>query len=69
VAGGAMRIAMVSGFFSSNGEARRAIAQGGLSINDERVKAPEDAVPEPVAGRYLIVRMGKKALRIGRLKS
>jgi tyrosyl-tRNA synthetase len=69
VAGGAMRIATVSGFFSSNGEARRAIAQGGLSINDQRVKAPEDAVPEPVAGRYLIVRMGKKALRIGRLKS
>jgi tyrosyl-tRNA synthetase len=69
VAGGAMRIAMVSGFFSSNGEARRAIGQGGLSVNDQRVKAPEDAVPEPVAGRYLVVRMGKKALRIGRLKS
>jgi tyrosyl-tRNA synthetase len=67
VAGGAMQIAMVSGFFSSKGEARRAIVQGGLSINDQRVKAPEDAVPEPVAGRYLIVRMGKKALRVGRL--
>jgi tyrosyl-tRNA synthetase len=69
LAGGAMRVAMASGQFASNGEARRAIAQGGLSINDERVKAPEDAVPEPIAGRYLVVRMGKKALRIGRLKS
>ncbi len=69
LAGGAMRVAMTSGQFASNGEARRTIAQGGLSINDERVKAPEDAVPEPIAGRYLVVRMGKKALRIGRLKS
>jgi tyrosyl-tRNA synthetase len=66
---GALRVAMASGLFSSNGEARRTIQQGGLSINDERVKAPEDAVPEPIGGRYLVVRMGKKALRIGRLKS
>ena len=43
-------------------------AQGGLSINDERVKAPEDAVPAPIAGRYLVLRAGKKNLRIGRLK-
>jgi tyrosyl-tRNA synthetase len=69
VAGGALRLAVASGLFASNGEARRAIAQGGLSINDERVKAPEDTVPEPIAGRYLVVRMGKKAVWIGRLKS
>jgi len=67
-AGGALRIALVSGQYTSNGEARRAIAQGGLSINDERVKAPEDAVPAPIAGRYLVLRAGKKNLRIGRLK-
>ncbi|MGA3058400.1 MAG: tyrosine--tRNA ligase [Candidatus Limnocylindrales bacterium] len=69
VAGGAMGIALASGQYASNGEARRAIAQGGLSINDERVKAPEDAVPPPIAGRYLVVRAGKKSLRIGRLRS
>ena len=69
MASGALGIAVVSGQYSSNGEARRAIAQGGLSINDERVKAPEDAVPAPIAGRYLVVRSGKKSLRIGRLKS
>jgi tyrosyl-tRNA synthetase len=45
------------------------MAQGGLSINDERVKAPEDAVPALVGGRYLVVRAGKKSVRIGRLKS
>jgi tyrosyl-tRNA synthetase len=69
VAGGAMRIALASGQYTSNGEARRAIAGGGLSINDERVKEPEDAVPAPIAGRYLVLRAGKKSLRIGRLKS
>ncbi len=69
LAGGALALAVVSGLFTSNGEARRAISQGGLSINDQRVGAPEDAVPSPIDGRYLVVRMGKKALRIGRLKS
>src|ERR1035437_1242201 len=54
VAGGALRLAIVSGLYSSNGDARRAIAQGGLSINDERLKTPEDAVPEPIAGRFLV---------------
>ncbi|MGD0020158.1 MAG: tyrosine--tRNA ligase [Candidatus Limnocylindrales bacterium] len=68
LAGGALRIAIASGAFASNGEARRSIAQGGLSINDERVGAPEDAVPAPIDGRYLVVRIGKKSLRIGRLR-
>jgi tyrosyl-tRNA synthetase len=67
--GGALRVAVASGAYASNGEARRAMAQGGLSINDERVKAPEDAVPALVGGRYLVVRAGKKSVRIGRLKS
>jgi tyrosyl-tRNA synthetase len=68
LAGGALRLAVASGIYTSNGEARRAIAQGGLSINDERLKAPEDAVPAPIDGRYLILRAGKKSVRIGRLK-
>jgi tyrosyl-tRNA synthetase len=68
MAGGALRIAVVSGQYSSNGEARRAITQGGLTINDERIGAPEDAVPAPIDGRYLVLRAGKKSMRIGRLK-
>ncbi|MGD0247831.1 MAG: tyrosine--tRNA ligase [Candidatus Limnocylindrales bacterium] len=68
LAGGALRIAVASGQYASNGEARRAIVQGGLTINDERVKAPEDAVPGPIDGRYLVLRAGKKNMRIGRLK-
>jgi len=68
VAGGALRVAIASGQFASNGEARRAIQQGGLSLNDVRVSAPEAAVPELIAGRYLVMRAGRKNLRIGRLK-
>jgi tyrosyl-tRNA synthetase len=68
VAGGALRMAIASGLYASNGEARRAITQGGLSINDERLKAPDDAVPAAVAGRYLVLRAGKKSVRVGRLK-
>jgi tyrosyl-tRNA synthetase len=68
VAGGALRMAIASGIYNSNGEARRAMAQGGLSMNDERVKAPEEAVPPLVGDRYLVLRAGKKSVRIGRLK-
>ncbi len=66
VAGGALAIAIASGLFSSAGEARRAIAQGGVSINGERVAAADDAVPEPIAGQWLIVRFGKRRLAVGR---
>jgi tyrosyl-tRNA synthetase len=69
LAGGSLKLALSSGLFASNGEARRTISQGGFSINDQRVAAPEDAVPPAIADRYLVVRMGKKGLRIGRLKS
>ncbi len=69
VAGGALRLAIASGLYASNGDARRAISQGGLSINDERVKASDDVVPAAIEGRYLVLRAGKKSVRIGRLKS
>ena len=68
VTGGALRIAIVSGQYASNGDARRAIVQGGLTINDERVAAVDGAVPAPIDGRYLVLRAGKKGMRIGRLK-
>jgi tyrosyl-tRNA synthetase len=69
MAGGALRIAIVSGQYTSNGDARRAIVQGGLAINDERVAAVDGAVPAPIDGRYLVLRAGKRSTRIGRLKS
>ncbi len=68
-AAGAAAFAVASGTFASNGEARRAIAQGGLSINDERVTLPETPVPEPIDGNWLVVRVGKKRLRVGRRRA
>ena len=59
-------LALASGLFPSRSEARRQIMQGGLSVNDERVREPDAAVPGPVAGRYLVLRAGRKRLRIGR---
>ncbi len=67
-AGGPLRLAIVSGLYASNGDARRAIQQGGLSINDERVAAVDSTVPAAISGRYLVLRAGKKTVRIGRLK-
>ena len=66
VADGALGLAVASGLYQSRGEARRQINQGGLSINDERVTDPSAPVPEPIGGRYLVLRAGKKRLMIGR---
>jgi tyrosyl-tRNA synthetase len=68
LAGGALRVAVASGAYASNGDARRAMSQGGFSINDERLTASDDAVPAPIYGRYLVLRAGKRSVRIGRLR-
>jgi tyrosyl-tRNA synthetase len=67
--GGALRLAVSSGLYPSNSEARRQIQQGALSINGERVTSPDGAIPAPIAGRYLLLRAGRRHLRIGRLAS
>jgi tyrosyl-tRNA synthetase len=66
VGGGAMAVALASGLFNSNSEVRRALAQGGLVINERRVAAADEAVT-PLAGRWLVVRAGKRKVRVGRL--
>ena len=62
---GALSIAVASGTYPSLSEARRAIAQGAFSINDEKVMDPK-AVPQPIAGEFLLLRHGRKKLRPGR---
>jgi tyrosyl-tRNA synthetase len=63
---GPVALLTASGTFASNGEARRTIAQGGVSINDQRVASVDAPVPEPIGGEWLVVRVGKKRLRVGR---
>ena len=65
-AAGPLGIAVASGLFGSTGEARRAIQQGGLTINDERPEAADGPVPEALGGEWLIVRFGKRRLAVGR---
>ena len=57
-----------TGLYPSNAEARRAIAQGGLRVNGERVSVAETPLPALVAGEWLVVRQGKRAVRVGRLR-
>ena len=66
VAAGPLAIALASGLFASSGEARRAIAQGGLTIDDKRITATDAAVPPPIDGDWLVVRAGKRRLAVGR---
>jgi tyrosyl-tRNA synthetase len=64
---GMARFLVDAGVFDSLGEARRLIAGGGLTVADVRVASPDDPVPEPVAGEWIPVRIGKRKLRVGRL--
>ena len=64
-----LNLAVASGLYPSNSEARRQIGQGGLSINGERVTDGAAKVPELIDGRYLVLRAGKKRLLIARKKS
>lgn len=63
---GVVGLTVASGVFGSNGEARRTIAGGGLTINDVRITAADVAVPEPISGEWLVVRLGRRRIRIGR---
>ncbi|MEJ7697817.1 MAG: S4 domain-containing protein [Candidatus Limnocylindrales bacterium] len=65
VAEGAAALLAETGLFASRGEARRMIAGGGVTINGVRVTDPA-FVPEPIAGEWLEVRIGKRRREIGR---
>ncbi|MGZ8528299.1 MAG: tyrosine--tRNA ligase [Candidatus Limnocylindrales bacterium] len=67
VAAGPIAVTVSAGLFSSKGEARRALSQGGVSINEQRLTGVDAAVPAPIAGRYLILRSGKRTYRIARI--
>ena len=61
-----LSFAVAAGLYPSRSEARRQIEQGGLTINDVRVRAPDEALPELISGRYLVLRAGRKRLLIAR---
>ena len=65
-AAGPVEFLVASGSFASKGEARRAISGGGVTVNDRRLAESDAALPEPVAGEWYVVRLGKRRVRVGR---
>ena len=55
-----------TGLVSSRGEARRLIANGGVTINDRRIADAEGPLPEPIADEWLVVRRGRRNLDVVR---
>jgi len=55
-----------AGLVKSKGEARRAVAEGGLSVNNERVTDPEAVLEEGqlLHGRWALLRRGKRTLGV-----
>jgi len=66
-AAGSAAVLARAGVFPSNGEARRMIQNGGLTINGELVRDPAAPMPAPIAGRWWEVRIGKRRRELGRL--
>jgi tyrosyl-tRNA synthetase len=56
---------VATGTFASNGEARRMIAGGGVTVNEVRLAA-DDPLPEPLHGEWYVVRIGRRKVRVGR---
>ena len=65
LAAGTAAILADAGLVTSKGEARRLISGGGITVNGARVTDPT-FVPEPIAGEWLDVRIGKRRREIGR---
>jgi tyrosyl-tRNA synthetase len=63
---GVIAFLVESGSFTSNGEARRAIQNGGVTINDQRLSDPSGSLPEAIADEWYVVRLGKRRVRVGR---
>ena len=68
LAAGTAVVLAEAGLVASKGEARRLISGGGVTVNGTRVTDPA-FVPEPIAGEWLDVRIGKRRREIGRRRA
>jgi len=58
--GGVVVVLAEAGLAPSRGEARRLIAGGAITVNGQRVADPAAPMPEPIAGEWYEVRVGKR---------
>ena len=63
---GVVNVLSVSGACESNGEAKRAVRQGGVSVNGEKISDEKSELNRDVLinGKYLFIRVGKKKFNI-----
>jgi len=61
-----VEVLILAGTAASRGEARRLVEQGGVHVNGKPVRDPEERFTEAdlLAGRYLLVRRGKRDQRL-----
>jgi hypothetical protein len=45
------------------------MAGGGVTINEQRLGDADAALPPPIAGEWYVVRLGKRRVRVGRLRA
>ena len=65
---GILTLMVKAGLASSNGEARRLVTQGGVSVDGEKVTAPNTAfAAEQLSGEGVVVKKGKKVYHKVRL--
>lgn len=58
---GILTLMVKAGLASSNGEARRLVTQGGVSVNGEKVTTPNTAIDEAaLSGDGVVIKRGKK---------
>ena len=58
-------MALESGLFASKSDLRRAVSQGGVSVDEVRVVRGDEPVGPPAAGRYHVVRHGRRRMAVG----
>ncbi len=67
VAAGVVDLMVAAGIAPSRSEARRLIAGGAVTINGRRIAGVDDTVPDPTAGTWLQVWVGKRRRWVGRI--
>ena len=57
---GILTVMVKAGLASSNGEARRLVQQGGISVDDEKIVDPQASFDENALSKGIVVKKGKK---------
>ena len=67
----AVDLLVATGLANSKGAARRTIGEGAAYLNNEKVAAAEDVLQpgDALFGRWILVRRGRKTLRVARLRA